>query len=100
MIKLYTQNNCDYCDIMKQNLNNWNINFETINISENSQAKNWLKEKGHKTVPVLYLDDFWINEKIDTKIFTERMFYDRIDIMIEQKTSDELDELIERYETQ
>ena len=80
---------------MISKLASWGLNFEAINISKSPEHKPLLKEAGVKTVPALFLKDFWINENIDTEAFTESMFYDRLDVMLEQKTPAEIDEILE-----
>jgi len=71
-IKLYTQDNCPYCTIMKDKLDSWGLNYETVNISYDRDAKLFLKENGHKTVPQVYYNGIHLN-KVETKDFTQRM---------------------------
>lgn len=71
-IKLYTQNDCPYCVIMKKKLTSWGYQFEEVNVSNNLLAKGFLKERGHRTVPQLYLDNVNLNAGIDTQEFTKR----------------------------
>ena len=97
-LKLYTQNNCGYCDIMKARLQSWDLNFDVINISEDTSAKQFLKDNGHKTVPQLYIGDFNINDGIDTYEFTEELFYDRLDVFIQEHTEDELYKFIHEHD--
>ena len=73
-IKLYTQDNCPYCVIMKDKLDSWGLNYETVNISYDRDAKLFLKENGHKTVPQVYYDTIHLN-KVDTEDFTQRMMF-------------------------
>lgn len=73
-IKLYTQDNCPYCVIMKDKLDSWGLNYETVNISYDRDAKLFLKENGHKTVPQVYYNGIHLN-KVDTKDFTQRMMF-------------------------
>lgn len=69
-ITLFTQPKCPYCDIMKQMLDQTGFTYYTLNIRENEDALNFMKEKGHRTVPQLYVDDIHINEKPDTRDYT------------------------------
>ena len=55
MITVYTKPNCSHCDNAKNYLQNNNIIFEIIDVSENDAALNFLKEQGHRTVPQLYV---------------------------------------------
>ena len=68
-LRLFTKDDCPYCDAMKSKLTNWGINFETINVSEDIESKYFLKENGHRTVPQLYFGDHHVNHG-NTKDFT------------------------------
>lgn len=52
-IILYTKNNCPQCKMTKRFLAQKDVTFEEINIDEQPQYIDWLKEQGHRTVPVL-----------------------------------------------
>ncbi|MDT2806474.1 glutaredoxin-like protein NrdH [Vagococcus lutrae] len=52
-ITLYTKNNCPQCKMTKRFLTQKDVTFEEINIDEQPQYIDWLKEQGHRTVPVL-----------------------------------------------
>ena len=71
-LKLYTQNNCSYCDAMKSKLDSWGYKYDVINISEQPDAKQFLKDRGHQVVPQLYDDGVHLN-KVDTLRFTKEM---------------------------
>lgn len=94
LLKLYTQDKCPHCTTMIQKLAEWGLAFDVINITNKPYEKLWLKEQGVRTVPALFIDDFQINEHIDTREFTEGQFYDRLDVLIEQRSSEDLRELI------
>ena len=66
---MYTKDNCPYCDALKNKLNTWGVNFDTINISEDIESKYFLKEKGHRTVPQIYFNDHHL-EHINVEQFT------------------------------
>ena len=68
-INLYTQPNCPYCDIMKTLLDKTGYTYYTINIAEVVEAKQFLKEAGHNTVPQLYVKDIHINTQ-ETQRYT------------------------------
>ena len=72
LIKLYTQNDCPYCVIMKKKLDEWGYEYQEINVSNNLLAKGFLKEQGHRTVPQLYNGNINLNKDIDTNDFTKR----------------------------
>lgn len=54
MITVYTKPNCPYCDRAKNYLTSLDIPYETVDITVNNTAKNFLKEQGHRTVPQIY----------------------------------------------
>ena len=53
-LTLYTQEDCGYCKLLKKKLVEWDFDFREVNISHDLFAKDFLKEKGHRTVPQLY----------------------------------------------
>jgi glutaredoxin 3 len=57
MITVYTKPNCPYCVKAKAWLENNNIEYQEINIVEDTNAITMLKEHGHKTVPQIYLNE-------------------------------------------
>ena len=74
-IKLYTQPNCPFCDLMKSMLDETNLKYKTINIKEDSAALAFIKEQGHKVVPQLYVGDVHINKKTNTQEYTSDELY-------------------------
>lgn len=77
-IILYTQPACPFCDIMKGLLDKTGYTYVTIDIKENIKALEFMKEKGHKTVPQLYVDDKHINKKTNTQDYTAAELYNLI----------------------
>jgi len=71
-ITLFTQPQCPFCDIMKQMLDQTGFTYYTVNIKENEDALNFMKDKGHRTVPQLYVDNIHINKKVDTRDYTSQ----------------------------
>jgi glutaredoxin 3 len=57
MIKIYTKTTCPYCDQAKQLLEAFGFKYEAINIEQDPDARTWLLEQGHKSVPQLYIND-------------------------------------------
>ena len=57
MVTVYTQNLCGYCSYAKMYLERMDIPFEEINIDENKQAREFLREQGHRTTPQIYHND-------------------------------------------
>lgn len=54
MLTLYSKTNCPNCVKLKTQLNMWNVQFEEVNIEKNMNAKNFVIDQGHRSVPVLY----------------------------------------------
>lgn len=74
MLRLYTKNNCSFCDLMKNKLKNWGYEYEIINIEEDEEAKAFIVlDEGHKTVPQLYYNNINVNRGIDTRDFNQFM---------------------------
>lgn len=56
MITLYTKPMCPFCVKAKDWLQQNNIAYTEVDISENETAREMLKEHGHKTVPQIYFN--------------------------------------------
>lgn len=54
MLTIYSKNNCPYCVQAKNLLTKKNIMFEEVKIDENLEAKQFILEQGHRTVPQIY----------------------------------------------
>lgn len=74
LVRIYTQNNCPYCVMMKDKFDSWGMKYELINVSENLEAKAFLKERGHRTVPQVYYHNVHLN-KVDTADFTKQLMF-------------------------
>ena len=61
-IFLYTQPHCGFCTIMKSMLDEIGKKYYTIDISHSYNARKFLKERGHTTVPQVYLNNYHINK--------------------------------------
>ena len=55
MYTIYTQNLCGYCTAAKRLMQEHNLKYKEINISENESAKRFLKGNGYKTVPQIFV---------------------------------------------
>jgi glutaredoxin len=71
-ITLFTQPQCPFCDIMKKMLDETGYTYYTINCKENDDALKFVKDRGHRTVPQLYVDDIHINKKANTTDYTSK----------------------------
>ena len=56
MLTVYSKTVCPYCVNAKNFLKAKGIEFSEINIEENEEARQFLKDKGHRTVPQIYKD--------------------------------------------
>lgn len=60
MVKVYTLPACVQCDSTKRMLTRKDISFEEINMSENLDALDMVKELGYTAAPVVIAgDDHW-----------------------------------------
>ena len=84
-VKLYTQPNCGFCDLMKEMLDKVGISYYTIDIKEDEIALAFMKEQGHRTVPQLYANDVHINTNPNTREYTP----DELERLIIEATSRE-----------
>jgi len=66
MIKIYTKTHCPYCDQAKQMLDAFGYEYESINIEENSAARDFVIHEGHRTVPQIYVNDVLIKGGFNT----------------------------------
>jgi glutaredoxin 3 len=57
MITVYSKTQCPYCVNAKNYLQSRNINFREVNIEEDAEAREFILEQGHRTVPQLYVGD-------------------------------------------
>lgn len=54
MLTVYSKTVCPYCVNAKNFLAAKNIPFQTINIEENTDARQFMLDKGHRSVPQIY----------------------------------------------
>lgn len=57
MLTLYTKSHCPFCEQAKSLLKRKNIQYNEIKIDENKEAKQFILEQGHRTVPQIYKGD-------------------------------------------
>jgi glutaredoxin 3 len=56
MITVYTKNACPFCDRAKALLESRGVTFESINIEEHPEAREFLVDGGHRSVPQIFKD--------------------------------------------
>ena len=54
MITVYTKDNCPFCDMAKSLLETRGVEYRTVNVSEQSEARDYLIENGHRSVPQIF----------------------------------------------
>jgi glutaredoxin len=54
MLTVYSKNNCPFCDKAKNLLKLKGIKFEEIRIDLDEEAKQFIINEGHRTVPQIY----------------------------------------------
>lgn len=57
IVTLYSKPACPYCDRAKVWLENNNISYVVVNVMEDPRALEFIKSKGHRTVPQIYLGE-------------------------------------------
>lgn len=54
MITVYSKNNCPYCVQAKTQLSNWGVEYQEVNIEEDAEARDFIINEGHRTMPQIY----------------------------------------------
>jgi glutaredoxin 3 len=54
MIKVYSKPNCQYCDMAKQLLESKGVAYESIDITQDTDARQMLVDAGFRSVPQIY----------------------------------------------
>ena len=57
MIKVYTSHSCFYCTRVKNYLDNLGIDYQTLNIQEDIDARDFFVKSGFRTVPQIFVND-------------------------------------------
>jgi len=81
MLVLYTQDRCGYCVLLKTKLTEWGHSYTEKNIMYDADAKQFVRNKGHKTVPQLYHNDSDML-KGDSVYLTEDILNERMTIKV------------------
>ena len=56
-VKVYTKNACGYCNMAKNLLKSKNITFEEVNIQDHPEAREFVINEGHRTMPQIYINE-------------------------------------------
>jgi glutaredoxin len=54
MITVYTKDFCPYCVQAKKQLSDMGFEYEEINIEQDTQAREFVINEGHRTMPQIY----------------------------------------------
>lgn len=80
MITVYSKTHCSHCVNAKNYLQSRNINYHEVNIEEDAEAREFILEQGHRTVPQIYQGDRLLIEggwqglsKLSTEEILQRM---------------------------
>lgn len=53
-LTVYTKNHCPFCDRAKALLDNKGVSYKSINIEDDSEAREFLLEQGLRSVPQIF----------------------------------------------
>lgn len=53
MVTVYSKPNCPHCNIVKANFKKHNVQFNEVNIAEDAEALNLIKQQGFTAAPVV-----------------------------------------------
>jgi glutaredoxin 3 len=56
MLTVYSKKHCPFCDQAKALLKRKDIQFEEVKIDEDTTAREFIMEQGHRTVPQIYFE--------------------------------------------
>jgi glutaredoxin len=56
-VKVYTKNACGYCNMAKNLLKSKDITFEEVNIEDHPEAREFVINEGHRTMPQIYINE-------------------------------------------
>ena len=56
-VKVYTKKNCPQCIMTKQYMDKLNIEYETIDVTDNEEAREYVKSLGFQTLPVVVVEN-------------------------------------------
>lgn len=57
MLTVYSKSNCPFCDKAKYLLTQKGVEFNEVRVDLDQEARKFIMEAGHRTVPQIYQDD-------------------------------------------
>lgn len=72
MIKIYGENNCNYCEMAKKVCNTYNLQYEYYDIGD-LMPTDWLKKIGFvpRSVPQIFADDTYLGGFTEFKTYAD-----------------------------
>ena len=55
-VTVYTKKNCSQCMMTKKYMDALNIEYETIDVADNEEAREYVKSLGFQTLPVVVVE--------------------------------------------
>ncbi len=69
-IKVYTINNCGYCEAAKALLKSLNLSYQEINLTTDDEGRRDLVQNtGHRTMPQIFVDGEFVGGFMELKDF-------------------------------
>lgn len=56
-VKVYTKKNCPQCTMTKKYMDTLNIEYETIDATDNEEAREYVESLGFQTLPVVVVEN-------------------------------------------
>lgn len=60
-VQVYSKQNCPQCVTVKRDFDIRGVKYTELLIDEDTEARHWLLEQGHKSVPVVYVDGRFVH---------------------------------------
>jgi len=57
VLKLYTKHTCPFCVSAMEKLDKWGFTYTVIDVNNDQQGMQFLKDAGHRTVPQIYINN-------------------------------------------
>lgn len=65
-VVVYSKTHCPQCVVVKRELSLKGVEFKEVNIEQDKSIARWLVERGHRQVPVVYVDGAHTDPRIIT----------------------------------
>lgn len=80
VLTIYSKAACPFCDQAKKFLESKNINYREVRVDQDDEARSFIINEGHRSVPQIYLDGklFVQGGFQGLKNLSESDFYERL----------------------